>query len=459
MNQDPLFSEHWYRVKDLKPRLASDVIIRRHSYRRVPCYVLHRKSTSAYHRINARVFRLIAELDGSVTINAAWQRAIETQGKQAPTQPELMGLLARLHEAELLTVNRKLDAEQLFTRAQDNDHKETKQRYLNPLFLRFTLFDPDRLLNTLQPLARCLFSRTALVMWMGLIVLALFLLLPHWVNLRYEIAGFDMFSAGNMLLFLTLYPALKLVHELAHGLAVKRFGGEVHELGIALMVFLPIPYVDASAASVLPDKWNRMLVSAAGILVELAVAALATVVWSFSDGMLHDLALTMMLIGGVSTVLFNGNPLLKFDGYYILSDAVEIPNLADRSRQHLLGLARHRLFGMPPHQAQLADRAEGIWLVLYGLLSSAYKLAIMIAIALMLSEKFFLFGTAMALWVVITLVGLPIWRLLKFVAVSTAVVETTCRDGNRKLVCLGRDDHGLLALAVEHGFSRRRLAA
>ncbi|ASJ70628.1 M50 family metallopeptidase [Granulosicoccus antarcticus] len=418
MKQDPLFSEHWYRVKDLKLRLASDVVVYRHRYRKVPCFVLHRKSTSAYHRVDTAVFKMIAELDGSVTLDSVWQRALEIQGNQAPTQPQLIGLLARMHEAELLSVNRKLDAEQLFSRSKDNARKDARQRYLNPLFLKFTLFDPDRLLNLLQPLARCLFSRTALVIWVGLLVLSLFLLLPRWASLRYEVASFDMFSAGNLVLFLSLYPALKLVHELAHGLAIKRFGGEVHELGIALMVFLPLPYVDASAASVLPDKWHRMLISAAGILVELAVAAIATLVWCFSDGLLHDLALMLMLIGGGSTLLFNGNPLLKFDGYYILSDAVEIPNLADRSRQYLLGLARHKLFGMPSQQTPLADRAEGVWLILYGLLSSTYKLAIMFAIALMLSEKFFFFGTAMAIWVVVSLVGLPLWKLLKFVAVT-----------------------------------------
>lgn len=142
----------------------------------------------------------------------------------------------------------------------------SKQRYLNPLFLRFRICDPDRVLNKLRPLAYRLFTRTSLALLIGLIVFALFILLPRLTELRYELASSDIFSAANLMLLFLFYPALKLIHELAHGLAVKRFGGEVHELGVALMVFLPIPYVDASAASVLPDKWNRMLISAAGIL-------------------------------------------------------------------------------------------------------------------------------------------------------------------------------------------------
>ncbi|NND92105.1 MAG: hypothetical protein HKN42_14695 [Granulosicoccus sp.] len=418
MNQDPLFSEHWYRVKDLKPRLASDVISRRHSYRGIPCYVLHRQSTGAYHRVSIEVFSLLAALDGTVTLDETWQDAIQSHDDKAPTQAELLALLARLHEAELITVNRKLDAEQLFSRARDNAHKEVKQRYLNPLFLRFTLFDPDRILNRLQPLARCMYSRAALLAWVGLIVLGLFVLLPHWSNLRYEVSSFDVFSPVNLTLFLLIYPILKLAHEVAHGLAVKRFGGEVHEMGITLMVFLPLPYVDASASTALPGKWDRILVSAAGILVELSIASMAAFVWSFSGGTLHDVALTVMLIGGASTVLFNGNPLLKFDGYYILSDYLEIPNLADRSRQYLLGTTGQKLFGLSQPKVELADRREGAWLLFYGLFSSAYKLALMSAIALMLSERFFIFGTILALWVAVTLIGLPLYRLLVFIAVA-----------------------------------------
>lgn len=417
VNQDTLFSEHWFRVRDLKPRLANDVVIRRHSYRKVPSYILHRQSTGAYHRVNSSVFKVIDSLDGTTTLDAAWQRAIETQGEYAPTQSELIALLAQLHEAELINVNRRLDAEQLFNRAQDNLHREARQRYLNPLFLRLALFDPDRLLNALRPLAHRLFSRVMLCLWICLVVLALFRLLPRWSDLSQDIQSLELLAAGNLGIFLLIYPLMKLLHELAHGLAVKRFGGEVHELGIALMVFLPLPYVDASAAAALPDKWNRILVSAAGILVELGVASLAALVWSFSGGTLHEIALAVMLIGGVSTLLFNGNPLLKFDGYYVLSDYLEIPNLADRSRQYLSGVAGLQLFGIPDVQGvKPADRAEGYWLIFYGLFSNVYKLTIMLVIAMMLSEKFFFFGVLMALWVLAVMVGLPIYRLLKFIA-------------------------------------------
>ncbi|MCZ6711638.1 MAG: peptidase M50, partial [Gammaproteobacteria bacterium] len=347
VNSDPLFSENWFRIKDLKPRLAVDVGVRRHVYRRVPWYVLYRASTGTYHRVDARAFQLVGNLDGTVTVDALWKGAIESQGADAPTQANLMDLLAQLHEADLLTIDRRLNAEQLFQRRAKRTRADVKQRYLNPLYLRFPIFDPDRMLDWLAPLPRLLFSKPAYFGWVGLLLWAMTQLAPRTTQLYHEFAAFDFLSAVNGFTFFVVYPLIKMLHELAHGLAVKRYGGEVHELGLALMVLLPIPYVDASAAAIFPDKRHRMMVGAAGIMVELGVAAVAALIWSAGEpGQIHDVAFMIMMIGGISTVVFNGNPLLKFDGYYVLADALEIPNLAERSKQFVLGKLKHRLFGL-----------------------------------------------------------------------------------------------------------------
>jgi len=415
-----LFSEHWHRVKDLKPRLAPDVDVCRHVYRDVPCYVLHRRSTGAFHRVDIRSFELIGNLDGSLSVDEVWNRAIALQGDEAPTQPELMNLLAQLHEASLLSVSRKLNAEQLFARADEQQSKASRQRYLNPLYMRFALFDPDRLLNWLNPIGKYVFCRAALFVWLALMALALFKLLPAWPSLQRELTSFDMFSPSHALMFFLVYPVLKALHEFGHALALKRFGGEVHELGIALMVLLPIPYVDASAAAALADKRQRMIVSAAGIAVELAIAALATLVWSASSGILHELALMLMVIGGLSTVFFNGNPLLKFDGYYLLADAIEIPNLESRSKRYSLAVCRALMFGMQDIPVT-NDTRERVWLVSYAVLSTVYRLGLMLTIAYMLSGQFFFFGVVLAAWIAIMLIGLPVWRFLRFLLTESSV--------------------------------------
>ena len=414
MNDDGLFSAHWFRIQAIKPRLAGDVESTRHIYRGIPSYVLHRRSTNAYYRLDCAAFELINKFDGSRSVADIWNAAIANQGVTAPTQTQFLHLLGHLHEAELLTVNRKLDAERLFNRGTEQVSHESQQRYTNPLFLRFRLTNPDKILSRLLPLAHFIFNRTGLLAWLGLIVIALFTLAPQLSELKQEISRVDFLSPEYAALSLVIYPLLKLLHELAHGLALKRFGGDVRELGIALMVLLPVPYVDASSAAVLSNKYHRMLISGAGIFAELAMAAIATLVWVASDGTLHDIALLLMLLGGLSTLLFNANPLLKFDGYYLLADAIEIPNLADRSRRYILELLQRYALGFDTAQVATHDRAERIWLVSYGVLSTLYRIGLMLGIAYMLSDEYFFFGAALALWVLISLVGMPLWRLIVF---------------------------------------------
>ncbi len=414
MNEAALFNEHWYRVQHLKPQLATDVAVCRQRFRGETAWVLHRASTRTFHHLDGAAWRVLSRLDGQRTVDDLWQFALDRFGDDAPSQGTMIELLAQLHEAELLVVNNRLNAERLFERGQMNADREKRQRYLNPLYARFALLDPDRLLNPLQPFSHWLFSRTTAMLTMILGVMALFCIAPHSATLAQEVSDLTLFSPGQTLAFFLIYPCLKLLHELAHALAIKRGGGEVHELGIALMVLLPVPYVDASAASLFADKRERMLVSAAGVLLELTIAALAAIVWVNSQGLVHELALSVMVIGSVSTVLFNGNPLLKFDGYYVLADAIEIPNLAARARRHVLEIGRTRLLGMPAKEAPITDRAERAWLLGYGVLSSGYRLALMLGIAWMLSGEYFFFGMALASWVVVTCLLVPGYRFVQF---------------------------------------------
>lgn len=415
MRQTPLFNEHWYRVKTLKPRLVSDVITRRHVYRGTPSYVLYRESSKAVHRASAETFELLGSLDGEMTLEQLWQLALQKQGDQAPSQSELMQLMAQLHEAELLLVDRRLSADHLFSRAQEKNRQDIKQRYLNPLFIRFSLLNPDRLLDLTYPKISWLFSRYAGMLWMLIVFIALVELLPRWSVLTYELSTLDLITPMHTLLFALVYPAMKLIHEMAHGLMVKRFGGNVRETGIAMMVLLPIPYVDASYAAVLPDKRQRILISAAGIMVELGIAALAALVWVNSNGTTQDVALTVMLIGGVSTVLFNANPLLKFDGYYVLSDWLEIPNLADRSRAFIRESIGNKLFGDIGREVVPVDQREKFWLIAYGVMSGVYRFGLMVFIAWIISGQYFFFGALVALWIFFNSIVLPLIQFGRFV--------------------------------------------
>lgn len=407
-----LFSAQWHRVRNVCPRLASDVTASRHVYRGRTAYVLHRRATSAFHRLDVRSFELVDRLDGDISVGQLWEQAIAKRDQDAPTQDEWIALLAELYAAELIAVDRRVPEEKLFDQRQKYKKIEKRQRYLNPLYLRFALHDPNTWLNRFVPLAKRLFSRTAGLIWILLILLASASAIAHGEQLWIALTDGSLLNSQNTLLFVMIYPPLKALHEFAHALAIKRAGGEVRETGIALMVLMPLPYVDASASTLFADKYDRMLVSAAGIIVEVACAAVGLLLWANSEGVLQDVGLVMFLVGGLSTLLLNGNPLLKFDGYYLLADWIEIPNLAARSRRTVIGRLRSLVSGMPEPLNHDEDRTEWVWLHAYGVCSAVYRTLLMLSIAWMVSDRWFFLGVLLALFVFAQTIVVPVWRML-----------------------------------------------
>src|SRR5262249_62290953 len=163
--------------------------------------------------------------------------------------------------------------------------------------------------------------------WLAVVLPAIVLPAVHWGDLTRDIVD-RLFSARTLIAVWLLFPVIKALHELGHAFATKTFGGEVHDMGVMLLVFTPVPYVDASSASGFENKWRRALVGAAGMIVELFVAALALYLWLAAEpGLLSAVAYNTILIAGVTTLLFNGNPRLRCDGYEILAGLLEITDL------------------------------------------------------------------------------------------------------------------------------------
>jgi len=296
MKHSSLFSAQWHRVRDVSPTIASDVEVTRHIYRGRVSYLLHRRSTTVSHRLDAISYELIDKLDGETTVGQLWEQAVAQRDQEAPTQDELIALFHELYAAELIVLNRRVAAERMYERRQKLRANQLRQKFLNPLYVRFALHDPDSWLDQLDGVTRWLFSRYSAILWLLLIGFAALGMITHSNALVAAIVSADVFSSRNAVMFMLIYPPMKLVHELAHALAVKRRGGSVHETGIALMVLLPLPYVDASASSLFPNKYDRMLVSSAGILIELAFAAIGLLLWIYSTGLVQEVALNLMVI-------------------------------------------------------------------------------------------------------------------------------------------------------------------
>lgn len=412
---EPLLSPHWYRVAALHPRLPPHVRVHRHTYRGTTWYVLEDTASGRHYRFNHDAESLITRMDGAHTVAQIWEQASAELGDAAPTQPQVIRLLSQLHAVDLLLCDLSPDTAELLRRQQQAARGRWRSWLLNPLSLRFPLFDPDRFLQRLMPWVRPLFSRAFAVAWLATIGVATLLAVKHWPGLAAHAAERAL-TPGNLLLLLLLYPLVKTLHELGHAFATKVWGGAVHEMGLMFLVFAPVPYVNASAAAAFPEPQRRMIVAAAGIAVELLVAALALFGWILlQPGWVRDAALDLMLIGGISTVLFNGNPLLRLDAYYVLADAVGIPGLGARAARYYGYLAERYLFGVRDAHSPVSATGERGWFMVYGLASFVYRIGIMLVIILYLSSQYLALGIALALWVLIAQIAHPLLKAARFV--------------------------------------------
>ncbi|MEF7616675.1 PqqD family peptide modification chaperone [Aquincola sp. MAHUQ-54] len=425
-----LSSTHWWRVAPLKPRLRGHVQIHRHVYRGRTWYVVEDRVAAKFYRFNFASYRVIDLFDGRRSLQEVWDRLAAEIGEDTPTQEEVVQLLGQLHTADLLQFDVTPDAAELLERRGKERRKRFIGRFLNPMSIRFPLFDPDRFLAWLARVMQPLLGWPGALLWIAAVLPALLLVPSHWPDLTQNF-GEQLLAADNLLLMALVFPLLKACHELGHGLALKRRGSEVHEMGVMLLVFFPVPYVDASGASAYADKRDRMLVGAAGMLAEIFLAALAFYAWLLLEpGLARSLAYNVVVIGSVTTVLFNANPLLRYDGYYVLMDAIEVPNLGQRANRFWLRMIEERVFGVPPSpKAEAADLpAERRWFWFYAPAALVYRLSVSLGIALFIATEYFFFGVAMALWTVGSSIVWPLgkglaalWREPRFRARATRV--------------------------------------
>ncbi len=397
MAADNLFSPSWYRVANLRPRLRGHLRIHRHHYRGQRWYVLEDLLSRRMHRFNPAAHHILGLMDGRRTVQELWDLAATAFGDDAPTQDDMIRLLAQLHSADVLQSDVEPDVAELLRRAAKTRRSNFKQRYLSPMAIRIPLFDPDRLLERLLPWYRPLFTRTGFLLWLALLAGAGVLALAHWHELAENVTD-RVLAPQNLLLIALVFPVVKLVHEFGHACAVKAWGGEVHDMGVMLLVLMPVPYVDASASSAFREIRRRAVVGAAGVMAELLLAALALLAWlELQPGVPRALLYDAMLIAGVSTVVFNGNPLLRFDGYYVLADLLQIPNLRTRGQQLLQQVVEQRLFGLDVQVVE-RDPRERFWLLAFTIGSWFYRIAVMLAIALFIAHEYFFIGVLLALW-------------------------------------------------------------
>ena len=424
---ESFFSPSWYRVAKLQPRLRRHADIHRHQYGGELWYVLQDNATGRFFRFTPIVYHVLGLMDGKLTVQELWEKAAERFGDDAPTQGDMIRVLSQLHGADVLICDVSPDTAELFDRHKKTDQSTWKLNLRSPMSLRFPLLDPDRFLSRTLRFVSPLLSTFGAITWLLVVAGAGLLAVRHWSGLTENIMD-RVLAAQNLLIMWLVYPFVKTVHELGHAYAVKRWGGEVHEMGIMLLVLMPVPYVDASSASAFRDKKQRMMVGAAGMMVELFISSLALFLWIAAEpGVVRSVAYNILLMGSVSTIMFNGNPLLRYDGYYILADVLEIPNLAQRSLQYLGYLIKRHLFGVTHLQPPHAAAHERTWLVGYSVASFVYRLFIYAGIVFFISKKFFIVGVLLGIWTAFGMVVVPLVKKIHYLLFSPELREKRTR--------------------------------
>lgn len=425
-----IYSARWYRVAQLKPQLSPQLKLRRQRLRDEVWYLLSDRNSNRSVRVNRSAYAIAARFDGSRSLQQIWEFLLGA-ADEPPTQDEVIQLLAQLREAGLVQFDSSADIEQL----QPNLENASRQRGRSSLLAwRFHLANPSALLTRLSPLQNLLFSRAAMVIWMLAVLQLLILALQHAPTLV-DHGRQWLTTPRYALLLLVLFVPVKLLHELAHGLAVRRWGGDVPAAGVTVMLGMPVPWVDASAATAFPQRRQRITVAAAGMMAELALAALALPLWlTLPDGLLRDAAFVTLFMAGVSTLLFNANPLQRLDGYYIATDLLALPNLASRSRGWWLDLLRRRLLQMPVAEPMVTARGEVAWLAAYAPLAWLYSIFIAVLAVAWLGQLSLALGLLAAVLLAWQSGLKPVWSLFSTLGRAAQAQQAVAHRWHRLLV-------------------------
>ncbi|NBO92204.1 MAG: hypothetical protein EBV06_07795 [Planctomycetia bacterium] len=374
------------RRKKLRITLRPDLAIEEHRYEGRKFYVVKDPVSLRYYRLKDNERFLLRYLDGKKTLEEA-QKAYEREYRPERLRLEdLEGFAQQLLQAGLAMSDSPKAGKQLYERKNKRQRTEWLQTLTNILYIKIPIFDPERLLDVMLRYIGWIFSIWFFVLSLVLMSSAILLVATHFDTFYRKLPDYHEFFSFKTVVYLYLALAVvKVIHEFGHGLSCKRFGGEVHEMGALLMCFSPALYCNVSDAWILPNKWHRIIISAAGIYVELVIAAIATFVWWYTptQPFVNNLSLSLMVVCSVSTVVFNANPLMRYDGYYVLADWIEIPNLREKANRYLSNLFSEVCLGVEVPPEEYMDTGRKILFITYAVISYLYRWVVTFGILLL----------------------------------------------------------------------------
>lgn len=418
-----MFSDRWLHVSGLQIRIHSRIRVSTRKIGGETWHMLHDPMSNEFARLRADGWRFIASLPSHRSVGEAWQAAYDRGEIGSLTQHRVVQLISALYRRNLLAITTSIDSARLADRGQRRLRKPALQRAQNLLFLQVPLVDPDRALRRVAPLLRIVFGPVGLLIWGLVAFLALSTLVQRWESVID--ASSAVFAAPNPILLFASFTLSKALHELGHAGMCRRHGGAVHTLGVMLLIFAPIPYADVSSAWGFRSRPARVAVGASGMLVDVFVASLATLAWSSTPaGPVNDAAFSLMLTSAIYAFVINANPLMRFDGYYILSDLIDVPNLAAQSSAAFGNAVRKFFLGQPTSRDQDDVVVDHPGLAAFGGLALGYRIFAIGGIVLFIADQYLGLGLLAAVILALSASGPPALRMLAAWRASRADVSS-----------------------------------
>lgn len=442
---------------DLSEKMASicvsvrrDLYISRKLFRGKVSYVVQDPVTFQHYRMSPQEYSVLMGIRNDQPLGQVLG-SLQADGHLRDQDGEnFYRFVIALHQMNFLKLPLADDGA-LYERYVAKKKARFKQKLFGILFLQIPVINPDALLERTIRYVKPLFTKWAFLVWAGVMLAAGTTLFRHASALAEPVSG--LLSPANLgWLWVALF-GLKVVHEFGHAYACKLFGGHVPEMGLFFIVFTPAAYVDATASWNFDSKWQRILVSLAGMYVESFVAAIALFVWvSTPPGFVHAMAYNTFFLAGLMTVLFNANPLMRYDGYYVMSDLVEIPNLRQRATDYVGHWVKAWSLGIPGPTDE-ASRSEKIVLAVYGVGASLYRIVVVFGITFMIAYKFFVIGIVLAIFSATMMIGKKLLNILNYLWFAEETAPMRPRAIAVSAIVFAGVPLGLSALPVRTGSS------
>jgi putative peptide zinc metalloprotease protein len=408
--------------RKLSLRVRPDLTVRQQRYLGEAYWVVKEPVGLNYFRFHEEEFAILQMLDGQISLEEIKEQFEQEFAPQKITYQDLQQFIGMLHRSGLVISESAGQGRQLRKRRDEKKRKEFLGKMSNIFAIRFRGIDPERFLNWTYPMVKWMFHPAVVFFCLALAVSALLLVIIQFDIFRSRLPTFhEFFGRGNWLYLAITMGVVKVLHELGHGFSCKHFGGECHEIGVMILVFTPCLYCNVSDSWMLPSKYRRAMIGASGMYVEMILASIATFLWWFSDPttLINQLSLSVMFICSVSTLVFNGNPLLRFDGYYILMDLAEIPNLRQKSTEVLKRFMVHLCLGLEQPENPFLPESNRFLFGLYTVAAVVYRWVVVFSIVWFLNmvlEPYGLkvLGQLLAAVGFFGLVVQPLYRLGKF---------------------------------------------